>query len=55
MINPVQVQVVFHELHLCRLTAVDQEIMILNFDELRRGESSVSRNCSAGAKYGDVE
>ena len=55
MVDTMKVYLEMHELHLHTFTAVDQEVLILNFHELRRRESPIGRQCTAGTQYRDLE
>lgn len=55
MIDPMQVEVILHELNLGGLTAVDQKVMILYFQELTGGKPAISWHCATGSEYGNVK
>lgn len=41
MMDAMNGAVVLHQLHLCAFSAIHQEKFVLDFDQLRRGKSSV--------------
>ena len=54
-VDAVEIDLKMHELHLHTFAAVHQEILILNFNELGRGEPPVRRQCTAGTQYRNFE
>ena len=55
MIDSMQVEIILHELNLGGLTAVDQEIVILDLNELTGGKPAISWHCATGSEYGNVK
>ena len=55
VVYAVQVCLETHQLHLRPFSTVDEKESILDLNQLRGWKSAISRQCAAGAKYGDVE
>ena len=55
MADAVKIFLVAQQLHLSAFTAVDEEVPVLNFQELRGRKSPVSRQCATRAENGYVK
>lgn len=47
VIDPVEICLKPHKLHLCALSAIDEKMSVLNFNQLSGWKPAISRQCSA--------
>jgi hypothetical protein len=55
VIDPVEVSLELHQLHLSAFAAVDEKIMILYFNQLSGRMSAIRWQCTARTQYGYLE
>jgi hypothetical protein len=55
MVDAMHARVKFHQLDLRGFTAVDQEMAVLNFNELRGGMATIGGQRSTGSKDGNTK
>jgi hypothetical protein len=55
VVDAVEVCLETHQLHLGSLSAIHQEVPVLDLDKLRGGKPPICRQSAAGSEYGDLK